>query len=277
MYYIKHICSNVSVKKSKNSTTVQNTTRHLKFNSQETNPLSFLKEFEKCTDLKTDRDKLWKIRDFVDKEHQGMANFKYFIHSDKEMLNLAPRQTSSFVSILLILHSLSTSDISSFLAEFSQLRITGDWSTAQRVFVEKYLTSFIEKKKREINTDFYQANSLRQFVDQKFSSLETYTSLTFTHQLEVVMNSLPVEVSYLLMVNEVFFRTKYEILDFCDSIQEVCEIYKKDKASDQMDLDDPDVVFNLRGEYDFLETMSETSQSTWSSRNSSQPLWSTQQ
>lgn len=45
-------------------------TRELTFNSGETNPLLFLTEFQKCSDIETDQDKTYKIRDFVDHRHK---------------------------------------------------------------------------------------------------------------------------------------------------------------------------------------------------------------
>lgn len=43
----------------------------LVFISGQTNPLLFLNEYEKCRDLKDDKDKMFKIRNFVDAPHRG--------------------------------------------------------------------------------------------------------------------------------------------------------------------------------------------------------------
>lgn len=47
------------------------------FAAGKTNPLTFLKEFEKCVDVKTDNDKLFKIRNFVipDDKSEFINNF----------------------------------------------------------------------------------------------------------------------------------------------------------------------------------------------------------
>lgn len=59
---------------SKSKSSTKSTTR-LMFISGETNPLLFLNEFEKCCDLKTDKDKMYKIRHFVDEGHIGKIYF----------------------------------------------------------------------------------------------------------------------------------------------------------------------------------------------------------
>lgn len=46
-------------------------TDQLIFVSGQTNPLLFLAEFDKCRDLKTDKDKMFKLRNFVDDTHKG--------------------------------------------------------------------------------------------------------------------------------------------------------------------------------------------------------------
>lgn len=54
-----------------------NRLRDLTFDSGETNPLLFLAEFEKCIDIKSDQDKMQKLRNFVDEEHKrNIGNFK---------------------------------------------------------------------------------------------------------------------------------------------------------------------------------------------------------
>lgn len=46
-----------------------------------TNPLNFLKEFEKCVDVQTDKDKLFKIRNFVNPDEKSEFS-KYFFKGD---------------------------------------------------------------------------------------------------------------------------------------------------------------------------------------------------
>lgn len=43
----------------------------LVFASGETNPLLFLNQFEKCIDVKSDKDKMYIIQHFVDESHKG--------------------------------------------------------------------------------------------------------------------------------------------------------------------------------------------------------------
>lgn len=40
----------------------------------QSNPLLFLKEFERCRDLKNDKDKMFKLRHFVDEPHKGSTS-----------------------------------------------------------------------------------------------------------------------------------------------------------------------------------------------------------
>lgn len=46
-------------------------TSQLIFISGQTNPLIFLNEYEKCADVNTDKNKMFKIRNFVDDIHRG--------------------------------------------------------------------------------------------------------------------------------------------------------------------------------------------------------------
>lgn len=43
----------------------------LVFACGQTNPLLCINEFEKCCDVKTDKDKMFKIRNFVNDSHRG--------------------------------------------------------------------------------------------------------------------------------------------------------------------------------------------------------------
>lgn len=53
-------------------------TKGLVFVSGQNNPLMFLKDFESCSDVKTEKDKMYKIRDFVDECHIGKYNSNLF-------------------------------------------------------------------------------------------------------------------------------------------------------------------------------------------------------
>ncbi|KAJ6648323.1 hypothetical protein Bhyg_03551 [Pseudolycoriella hygida] len=53
-------------------------TKRLVFISGESNPLMFLKEFESSTDVKTEKDKMYKLLDFVDECHRGEFTKLYF-------------------------------------------------------------------------------------------------------------------------------------------------------------------------------------------------------
>ncbi len=55
------------------------TTAQLVFVSGETNPLLFLNQFDKCKDLKTKNDKMYKIRDFVDECHKGKKSVEFLV------------------------------------------------------------------------------------------------------------------------------------------------------------------------------------------------------
>lgn len=150
----------------------------LVFISGETNPLVFLKEFEKCRDSKTDKDKMFKIRHFVDKCHT---------------------------------------------AEFSKLYFTSDWLTVKSTFLKMYSLPFAQNKKRELDIDFNEETTLRSFVERKLISLSKYTTLPFINQMEMVINDLPSEISSLFIANEKM-TVRTEILDFCDSIQDLVEL-----------------------------------------------------
>lgn len=90
-------------------------------------------------------------------------------------------------------------------------------------FLKTYSLSFAKNKKRHLNIDFAETSSLRSFVELKLSSLSMFTTLPFLNQIEMVMNDLPVEVSSLFIVHEKMTANKTEILNFCDSIQDLVE------------------------------------------------------
>lgn len=58
--------------KTKEQPRSQSSTNRLLFVSGQTNPLLFLKKFEKCNDIETDKNKMYKIRGFVDESHKGI-------------------------------------------------------------------------------------------------------------------------------------------------------------------------------------------------------------
>lgn len=54
--------------------------------------------------------------------------------------------------------------------------------------------------------------------------------------MEIILNELPTNIAHLFMVNEKFDCDKNDILDFCDSVQDVVEIYIGNKnAQDTQD------------------------------------------
>lgn len=53
------------------STSKTKTTKQIIFIAGQTNPMYFLNEFEKCRDVTNEKDKMYKIRNFVDGSHRG--------------------------------------------------------------------------------------------------------------------------------------------------------------------------------------------------------------
>lgn len=90
-------------------------------------------------------------------------------------------------------------------------------------FLKLYSLSFVQNKKRSLNIDFAEAISLRSFVEMKLTSLSTFTTLPFVNQVEMVINDLPEQVSAAFIVNEKMTGNKTEILNFCDTIQDLLE------------------------------------------------------
>ncbi len=107
------------------------------------------------------------------------------------------------------------------LGEFSELFFTSDWSNMRQAFIKKYSASFTANKKRDLSIDFNEETSLRSFVDRKLKSLSSYTSLPFINQMEVVLIDLPNEISNLFLIHDKLTCSKSEILEFCDSIQDL--------------------------------------------------------
>ncbi|KAJ6640628.1 hypothetical protein Bhyg_05559 [Pseudolycoriella hygida] len=142
------------------------------------NPAVFLKEFEKCYDVKSEKEKLFKIRNFVNRK-------------DKQV--------------------------------FSELFFSSDWSTARSKFLKNYSLVFTTNKKKDLDFTFDQDTSLRSFMSEKMKALSTYTRLSFENQLDIILNELPVEVSNLFIVYDKINCSKTDLLEFCDSIQEIVE------------------------------------------------------
>lgn len=82
-----------------------------------------------------------------------------------------------------------------------------------------YTLPFVENKKKELNIDFDESESLRSFIEQKLFSLSKLTTLSFVNQVEMAINDLLVEVSSMFITEEKMTAGKEDILEFCDSIQ----------------------------------------------------------
>lgn len=81
--------------------------------------------------------------------------------------------------------------------------------------------------KREKRASILMKKYIRSFVDRKLKSLSTYTSLPLINQMEVVLMDLPNEISNLFLIHEKLICSKSEILEFCDSIQELAQTLVK--------------------------------------------------
>ncbi|KAJ6634622.1 hypothetical protein Bhyg_13198 [Pseudolycoriella hygida] len=114
-------------------------------------------------------------------------------------------------------------------AEFSQIRFTGNWATAKTKFLTTYSLPFIENKKRDMNFDFKEEANLRSFFNRKFSMFAKYTTLPFVNQMEIILNDLPIDIAHLFMVHGKFDNDKNDILDFCDSVQDISEKFTEDQ------------------------------------------------
>lgn len=143
-----------------------------------TNPLIFLDKFEKCTDVKTDKDKLFKIRNFVNQIDRS---------------------------------------------EFSALFFKSDWATSRQVFLKKYSLQFTENKRNELSFCFQKEETLRSFVQRKMKAMSTFTTLSLQHQMEMILVDLPSNISNLFIIHNKMNRTKFEILEFCDTIEEYAD------------------------------------------------------
>lgn len=90
-------------------------------------------------------------------------------------------------------------------------------------FLKLYTLPFVQNKKRELEVDFDESETLRSFFERKFASLSNFTTLPFVNQVEIIMNDLPVEISCLFIHEEKMLDNKKDILDYCDSIQILME------------------------------------------------------
>lgn len=103
-------------------------------------------------------------------------------------------------------------------------------------FLKLYTLPFVANKKRELNINFDESESLRSFFERKLSSLSRFTTLPFINQVEIAMNDLPSEVSSLLILEGKMTGDKTEILDYCDSIQNLVEhVCKSTERSNESD------------------------------------------
>lgn len=125
-------------------------TKDLVFMSGQSNPLLFLDSFEKCCDVKTEKDKMLKIRNFVDACHRGRILCLVLL-----------------LSVFLFLFY--------FLVEFSELYFTSDWPSVRQNFVKKYASIYTENKKKDICIDFTEESNLRSFFERKLNGLSSYS------------------------------------------------------------------------------------------------------
>lgn len=153
-------------------------TDDLVFIEGQTNPSFFLDRFERCYDVKTDRDKLFKIRSFVNEE-------------DK--------------------------------ADFSKYFFKAEWEVARGEFLKKYSYIFTENKRKALDFHFKEDTGLRSFVHKKMTALSMYTTLQLNNQLEIILAELPSDISCLFTRHLKINATKTEILEFCDSIQDLVD------------------------------------------------------
>lgn len=96
-----------------------------------------------------------------------------------------------------------------------------------------------------LNIKFEDEPNLRSFVEKKISSLSKFTTLSLSHQMEIIITELLDAISNLFMMNEKIYRSKDDILEFCDSIQELVEVMDINHNSNEsiMDVnDDSNVV-----------------------------------
>lgn len=109
------------------------------------------------------------------------------------------------------------------LVEFSELYFTRDWPKVKEAFLKRYSNPFTVNKKKELNIEFNEETSLRSFVERKLRSLALYTSLPYINQVEMMLYDFPIEIANLFLVNEKMNSKKSELLEFCDSIQDLVQ------------------------------------------------------
>ncbi|KAJ6639423.1 hypothetical protein Bhyg_12167, partial [Pseudolycoriella hygida] len=144
-------------------------THDITFEVGKTNPATFLRDFEKCCDVKTDKDKLYK------------------------------------------------------LPQFSTLFFKDDWVTARATFLKLYSTQFAENMVKDFRFSFEDEPSLLSFVERKMNALSAYTSLPLEYQLEIILSELPIQIANVFIAQDKLNRTKAEILEFCELLQEYCD------------------------------------------------------
>lgn len=54
-------------------------------------------------------------------------------------------------------------------------------------------------------------------------AMSTYTTLSLQHEMEMILVDVPNNISNLFIINDKKNRTKFEILEFCDTIQEYAD------------------------------------------------------
>lgn len=91
--------------------------------------------------------------------------------------------------------------------------------------------AYTENKKKELSFGFVEETTLRLFVQRKMKALSKYTSLSLHNQLEVILIDLPNEISNLIILKDILRGTKTEILEFCDSIQELVDDIMKSEST----------------------------------------------
>lgn len=122
-----------------------------------------------------------------------------------------------------------------FLVEFSELYFKSEWSSVRQAFIRKYASSYTENKKKFLNIDFDDETNLRSFFELKLKALTSYTTLPFFNQIEMILLDLPISVERLFLVNEVMTKTKAEILDFCDSVQDIVQaMWETEKKENEL-------------------------------------------
>ncbi|KAJ6648329.1 hypothetical protein Bhyg_03557 [Pseudolycoriella hygida] len=108
-------------------------------------------------------------------------------------------------------------------AEFSRLYFTSDWPTVKSTFLRLYSMTFAHNQKKELKVDFNDETSLRSFVQLKLAALSRFTTLPLINQMEIILSELPVEISSLFLTSEKLTCSESEILEFCDSINDLAE------------------------------------------------------